>query len=52
MNLPMKIYADTSVFGGAYDQEFSDVSSQFFDEIGSGRFVLVTSSQIQVTALR
>ena len=43
----MKIYADTSVFGGVFDQEFSTPSKQFFDEIDAGRFVLVTSAIVE-----
>ena len=42
----MKVYADTSVFGGVFDQEFSDPSRQFFDEIDAGRFILVTSAVV------
>ena len=43
----MKIYADTSVFGGVFDQEFSESSKQFFDEVDVGRFVLVTSAVVE-----
>ncbi|OQX01615.1 MAG: hypothetical protein BWK80_59595 [Desulfobacteraceae bacterium IS3] len=39
----MKVYADTSVFGGVFDPEFSDPSKQFF----SGRFSLVTSAVVE-----
>ena len=42
----MNIYADTSVFGGVFDTEFSDASKQFFKEIDSGRFILVTSAVV------
>lgn len=42
----MKIYPDTSVFGGVFDQEFSESSRLFFDEVDEGRFVLVTSSAV------
>ncbi len=42
----MKIYADTSVFGGIFDTEFSEASKQFFNEIDSGRFILVTSAVV------
>ena len=42
----MKVYADTSVFGGVFDQEFSAPSRQFFDEIDAGRFILVTSAVV------
>ena len=40
----MKIYADTSVFGGVFDPEFAGPSKQLFDEVEAGRFVLVTSA--------
>ena len=43
----MKIYADTSVFGGVFDQEFSEPSRQFFNEIDAGRFVLATSAVVE-----
>jgi predicted nucleic acid-binding protein len=43
----MKIYADTSVFGGVFDEEFSEPSRQFFDEVDAGRFVLVTSAVVE-----
>lgn len=40
----LRIYADTSVFGGCFDKEFSKSSEKLFSEIASGRFVLVVSS--------
>jgi len=43
----MKIYADTSVFGGVFDKEFRAPSEQFFTEIDSGRFTLVTSAIVE-----
>ena len=43
----MKIYADTSVFGGVFDNEFSEPSKQFFDEVDAKRFVLVTSAVVE-----
>lgn len=43
----MKIYADTSVFGGVFDQEFSEPSKQFFVEVDAGRFELVTSAVVE-----
>lgn len=43
----MKIYADTSVFGGVFDQEFSEPSKRFFNEVDAGRFVLVTSAVVE-----
>lgn len=38
-----RVYADTSVFGGVFDEEFQTASQAFFDEVNSGRFHLVTS---------
>nr|VFK45217.1 MAG: hypothetical protein BECKSD772F_GA0070984_12151 [Candidatus Kentron sp. SD]VFK49702.1 MAG: hypothetical protein BECKSD772E_GA0070983_12191 [Candidatus Kentron sp. SD] len=43
----MKVYADTSVFGGAFDQEFAKPTRQFFAEIDAGRFTLVTSAIVE-----
>ena len=43
----MKVYVDTSVFGGFFDREFSDSSKIFFDEIKRQRFTLVTSAVVQ-----
>ena len=43
----MKVYVDTSVFGGVFDKEFSGPSKQFFDEVDIGRFVLVTSAVVE-----
>jgi len=43
----MRIYADTSVFGGVFDQEFSEPSRQFFEEVDAGRFVPVTSAVVE-----
>lgn len=40
---PIRVYADTSVFGGVFDDEFRDASQAFFDEVKDGRFQLVTS---------
>jgi len=43
----MRIYADTSIFGGVFDPEFSWASKQFFDQIDKGRFILVTSAIVE-----
>jgi predicted nucleic acid-binding protein len=43
----LRVYADTSVFGGAYDQGFEQTSNTFFDQVRSGRFHLVTSAVVQ-----
>ena len=41
---PLRVYADTSVFGGCLDDEFKDESLRFFDEVQEGKFVLVVST--------
>ena len=38
-----RIYADTSVYGGVFDEEFAVASREFFDAVRRGRFLLVTS---------
>ena len=43
----MKVYADTSVFGGIFDEEFAEHTKQFFAEIDAGRFILVTSAIVE-----
>jgi predicted nucleic acid-binding protein len=40
---PIRVYADTSIFGGYFDDDFSDASRRFFNQVRSGRFLLVTS---------
>ena len=40
---PLRVYADTSVFGGTFDADFAAVSQIFFDQVRAGRFRLVTS---------
>ena len=39
----LRVYADTSVFGGCFDDEFRAGSIGFFEEVRSGRSVLVVS---------
>jgi hypothetical protein len=39
-----RVYADTSVFGGCFDNEFAKESKLFFKEIKTGKFVLVIST--------
>ena len=43
----MKVYVDTSVFGGFFDRGFSEPSKVFFDEVKKQRFTLVTSAVVQ-----
>lgn len=44
MNQLTTVYVDTSVFGGAYDEEFSVASGAFFAEVRSGRFNVCVSA--------
>jgi hypothetical protein len=44
----LRIYADTSVFGGVFDEEFKIPSKVFFDAIREKRFILVTSELVSM----
>lgn len=39
----LNVYADTSIFGGVFDDEFSHASRSFFDMVRRGEVNLVTS---------
>lgn len=39
----LRIYAVTSVFGGCFDDEFSEDSKAFFNDIKAGKFILIVS---------
>jgi hypothetical protein len=39
----LRVYADTSVFGGCFDPEFQAASTAFFREVAAGRFTLVVA---------
>lgn len=43
----MKIYADTSVFGGVFDEEFAEASREFFDRVSVGRYELAVSAIVR-----
>jgi predicted nucleic acid-binding protein len=43
----LRIYLDTSVFGGVFDQEFEKPSKMLFQQIKSGLYSLVTSAVVQ-----
>lgn len=44
---PIRVYADTSVFGGAFDEEFKNSSNSFFDAIRDKSLQLVVSDIIR-----
>ena len=43
---PIRVYADTSVFGGAFDVEFEAASLKFFQRVRDGGFTLVVSAVV------
>ena len=44
--MAIRVYADTSVFGGVFDLGIDRASLEFFEQIGQGRFELVTSNVV------
>ena len=42
----VRVYADTSVFGGVFDDEFERPSKAFFERAGKGEIRLVTSALV------
>ena len=44
---PLRIYVDTSVFGGVFDREFAKASKAFFNLADKGYFSPVTSVPVQ-----
>ncbi len=45
--MKQRIYIDTSVFGGFFDEEFSEHTVPFFDRIKNGEFILLYSTVTQ-----
>ena len=43
----ISVYADTSVFGGVFDDEFKIASKAFVEAVKSGKFILVTSELVR-----
>jgi len=41
----IRAYLDTSVFGGAHDEEFADTSRRFFDRVIRGEFIVLVSAE-------
>jgi hypothetical protein len=40
----LRVYADTSVFGGCFDDEFKTESDRFFEQVRQKQFILVVSN--------
>jgi predicted nucleic acid-binding protein len=47
MTNKIKIYLDTSVFGGYYDEEFAEYTKPIFDRIANDEFILLFSNLTQ-----
>ena len=45
--MKQRIYVDTSVFGGYFDDEFEDHTIPFFERIKSGEYIVLFSSVTQ-----
>jgi predicted nucleic acid-binding protein len=43
----IRVYVDTSVFGGVFDEEFRDTSVRFFNAVKTGVFGLVSSDIVR-----
>ena len=43
----MRVYADTSVYGGTFDDEFKEASRIFFEQVRLGIFALVLSPIVE-----
>jgi predicted nucleic acid-binding protein len=43
----IRVYADTSVFGGLFDEEFETASKAFFFAVKKGSFKLITSELVR-----
>jgi predicted nucleic acid-binding protein len=44
---PIRVYADTSVYGGVFDDVFAEPSKAFFENVRDGRFQLVVSVLVE-----
>lgn len=40
----IRVYADTSVFGGTHDEEFIGPSQRFFERVYKGDFIVILSN--------
>jgi predicted nucleic acid-binding protein len=47
MNRVPRVYADSSVFGGVFDEEFAGPSRAFFELVRRGQFRLAISAAVQ-----
>ncbi len=47
MKKNINIYVDTSVYGGVFDEEFSNPSKRFFEQVKNGDFLVITSALVR-----
>ena len=45
--MKQRIYIDTSVFGGYFDEEFAEHTTPLFDRLGNNEFTLLFSTVTQ-----
>ena len=43
---PLRIYVDSSVFGGYFDDEFAESTRSFFDFVKAGRIIVLISEVV------
>jgi predicted nucleic acid-binding protein len=43
---PRRVYADSSIFGGVFDEEFTGATGRFIEQVERGLFVLLTSDLV------
>jgi hypothetical protein len=48
----MRVYIDTSVVGGVFDDEFAEPTKAFFQKVNSGDIILVVSDLLNTELLR
>ena len=48
----MRVYIDTSVVGGVFDDEFAEATKAFFERVDSGDIILVVSELLNTELLR
>lgn len=50
MKTPLRVYADTSVYGGCFEENFQEASLRFFEQVRDGTFVLVSDVTLRELA--
>lgn len=47
-----RVYLDTSIMGGLFDQEFALDTAPFFDAVSNGQFIIIISDLLEAELLR